>query len=127
MAKGLDKNGVAYLWKKIKAYIDTAISNISGSSATTDVAFTQTKGGAIRNITYSEPVVLDVDFAPKTFELIGIGDCSGLYLYWNSANGWTGNDGMGLLYDYDMDLSNNTVTISARMTLSGEFIWRAFG
>lgn len=94
-------------------------------NATKQEVFTQTKGGAIRNITYSEPVVLDVGFAPKTFELIGIGGCSGIYLQWDKTDGWTGN--AGPLYDYDINLSNNTVTINTHMTMEGEFIWRAFG
>lgn len=94
-------------------------------NATKQEVFTQTKGRAIRNITYSEPVVLDVGFAPKTFELIGIGGCSGIYLQWDKTDGWTGN--AGPLYDYDINLSNNTVTVNTHMTMEGEFIWRAFG
>lgn len=94
-------------------------------NATKQEVFTQTKGGAIRNITYSEPVVLDVGFAPKTFELIGIGDGSGIYLQWDKTGGWTGNEGP--LYDYDVDLSNNTVKINTHMTMDDNFIWRAFG
>lgn len=125
MAKGLDGKGVTYLWKKFKTYVDTAISNISGGSVTTDGAFTKTKSRVIRNITYSEPVVLDVGFAPKTFELIGIGDGSGIYLQWDKTNGWTGN--AGPLYDYDINLSNNTVTVNTHMTMECDFIWRAFG
>ena len=125
MAKGLDGKGVTYLWKKFKTYVDTAISNISGGSVTTDGAFTKTKSRVIRNITYSEPVVLDVGFAPKTFELIGIGGYSGIYLQWDKTDGWTGN--AGPLYDYDINLSNNTVTVNTHMTMEGEFIWRAFG
>lgn len=95
------------------------------NSTNPDNAFTQTKGGAIRNITYSEPVVLDVGFAPKTFELIGIGDGSGIYLQWDKTNGWTGNEGP--LYDYNINLSNNTVSINTHMLLECNFIWRAFG
>lgn len=125
MAKGLDGKGVTYLWKKFKTYVDTAISNISGGSVTTDGAFTKTKSRVIRNITYSEPVELDIGFKPKTFELIGIGDGSGIYLQWDKTNGWTGNEGP--LYDYDVDLSNNTVTINTHMTMECDFIWRAFG
>lgn len=125
MVKGLDKNGVAYLWKKIKAYVDTAISNISGGSATTDGAFTKTKSGVIRDITYSEPVVLDVGFTPKTFDLMAIGGYSGLCLQWTKSNGWTGN--AGPLYDYDIDFSSNTVTISTHLTVNDSLIWRAFG
>lgn len=95
------------------------------NSTNPDNAFTQTKGGAIRNITYSETVVLEIGFNPKTFELIGIGSGSGIYLYWNNANGWTGN--AGPLYDYDINLSNNTVTVNTHMTTECDFIWRAFG
>lgn len=124
MAKGLDKNGVAYLWKKFKAYVDTAISNISGGSATTDGAFTKTKGG-VTNISSGEPTVLEIGFAPKYFELLGIGGCSGLCLYWDKTNGWTGY--AGPLCNYNVNLNSNTVTISTHLTMSGEFIWRAFG
>lgn len=126
MAKGLDKNGVAYLWKRIKAYVDSAVSNISGGgTATPNEAFTKTKGEVVRNINYSEPVVLDIGFTPKTFDLMGVGDCAGIYLRWDKSNEWTGN--AGPLYDYDVDLSSNTITISTHMTMQGDFIWRAFG
>ena len=125
MAKGLDSKGVTYLWKKFKAYVDTAISNISGGSATTDGAFTKTKGGAAKFDNGNLTCTLDIGFAPKTFELIGIGGCSGIYLQWDKISGWTGN--AGPLYNYDVDLSNNTVTISLRITMEGDFIWRAFG
>lgn len=101
---------------------DDAVTDINELK---DEVFTKTKSGVIRDITYSEPVVLDVGFTPKTFDLMAIGGYSGLCLQWTKSNGWTGN--AGPLYDYDIDFSSNTVTISTHLTVNDSLIWRAFG
>lgn len=137
MSKILDLDGLAHFWHKVKALINTkanksevtqladAVNKISDSTTTTNGAFTKTKGKVITNISSDEPTTLDIGFTPKYFELLGIGGCSGLYLYWDKTNGWTGY--AGPLYDYDVDMDNNTVTISTHLTMQGDFIWHAFG
>lgn len=125
MAKGLDGKGVTYLWKKFKTYVDTAISNISGGSVTTDGAFTKTKSGVIISMTTSKPTTLEIGFVPKSFDLIGIDSNSGIYLRWDKDGGWKGNE--GFLYDYSIDKNDNTITISTHVIVNDEFIWRAFG
>lgn len=133
MGKILDLDGLAHFWSEVKALLNTkanksevtqladAVNKIS-SSTTPDGAFTETKGGRVE---MSDTITLDLEFTPKAFELIGIGDNSGLYLYWDNSDGWSGYGGP--LYDYDVDLSNNTVTIHTHLALAGDFIWRAFG
>lgn len=94
-------------------------------NATKQEMFTQTKGGTAKFDNGNLTCTLDIGFKPKTFEFIGIGGCSGIYLQWDKISGWTGT--AGPLYNYDVDLSNNTVTISLYTRMEGEFIWRAFG
>lgn len=84
--------------------------------------FTKTIGNAV-NIT--DTVTLDIGFTPKCFEIYGICSSTGIYLRWDDLNDWSGN--AGPLYDYYIDLDNDTVTISTHMPLNDSFMWRAFG
>lgn len=105
-------SGIQKLWSKLEDFF-----------ATKDEAFTKTIGGVITDMTSAEPIVLKIGFVPKYFELLGIGNGSGLYLRWDKNNGWIGN--AGPLYNYEVSLS--IITISTHMTLNGDLIWRAFG
>lgn len=126
MARGLDGNGVTYLWQKMKSYVNTFCSNMIDSVKIPEEIFTKTIGGAINGINYSEGVVLDIGFTPKCFEFIGIGKGVGLYLRWDETNEWT--DAGNIFCDYDVDLNSNTITINVQMSLTNcDFIWRAFG
>ena len=88
-------------------------------------AFTKTKSGVITSMPSDNPTVLDIGFAPKAFDLIGIGSASGIYLQWNETDGWKGN--AAYLYDYSVNANDNTISISAHITSTDDFIWRAFG
>lgn len=136
MGKILDLDGLTHFWNEIKALLNTkatknevtkladTVNKISDSTTTTNGAFTKIKGG-VTNISSDEPTVLEIGFAPKYFELLGIDGCSGLYLYWDKTNGWTGY--AGPLCNYNVNLNSNTVTISTHLTMQGDFIWHAFG
>lgn len=104
-------SGIQKLWSKLEDFF-----------ATKDEAFTKTIGSIV-DTSNTLTISLDIGFTPKCFEFIGI-DNTDMYLRWDNANGWTGNE--GALYDYDVDLGTNTITISAHIAV-GKFIWRAFG
>ena len=98
---------------------DDAVTDINELK---DEVFTKTKGGAVG---ITDTVTLDIGFTPKQFEIFGIDADTGVYLQWTKSNGWTGNEGP--LYDYDVDMDNNTITISTHIALARALIWRAFG
>lgn len=98
---------------------DDAVTDINELK---DEVFTKTKGGAVG---ITDTVTLDIGFTPKQFEIFGIDADTGVYLQWTKSNGWTGNKGP--LYDYDVDMDNNTITISTHIALARVLIWRAFG
>lgn len=94
------------------------------NSTAHDGAFTKTIGGAVNFTAGNMTRTLDIGFIPKQFEIYGLGSIIGVYLQWDNVNGWSGN--AGFLYNYNVDMNNNTITISARTT-SEDLIWRAFG
>lgn len=116
----LDKDG---LFARVEELFGK-IEELENSGTTTQVgAFTKTSSETVK---FNNTVVtLDIGFEPKCFEIFGVGDSTGVNLRWDENNGCTGNEGP--LYDYDVDLSNNTITISTHTTMECDFIWRAFG
>lgn len=117
----LDKSGLQRLWDNLKSVF-----------ATKDETFTKTIGGVIKFTQGNTTRTINIGFAPKQFEIYGVGSVTGIYLRWKKDSGWidTNQDGMltnGFLYDYYVDEESNTVTMSSHTSSSDELVWRAFG